>query len=94
MNELDYTGQTVLVVGGSSGIGNGIAQRFRTRGADVHITGTKPSASDYAGIDGANLEGLTYSQLDVVDPDNIERFQPPFDKLDVLIIQIKSGLPF
>ncbi len=28
---LDFTGKSVLVVGGSSGIGNGIAQAFRAR---------------------------------------------------------------
>ena len=35
MNELDFSGKQVLVVGGSSGIGNGIAQAFRARGARV-----------------------------------------------------------
>ena len=29
MNELDFSGKQVLVVGASSGIGNGIAQAFR-----------------------------------------------------------------
>ena len=32
MNELDFSGRQVLVVGGSSGIGNGIAQAFRASG--------------------------------------------------------------
>ena len=48
MSDLDFSGQTVLVVGGSSGIGNGIAQAFRTRGAHVHVWGTRAAASDYA----------------------------------------------
>ncbi|MFM9936374.1 MAG: 3-oxoacyl-ACP reductase, partial [Novosphingobium sp.] len=30
--DTDFTGKHVLVVGGSSGIGNGIAQAFRARG--------------------------------------------------------------
>ncbi|KAK0348684.1 hypothetical protein LTR94_036205, partial [Friedmanniomyces endolithicus] len=33
MIALDFTGRRVLVVGGSSGIGNGIAQGFRAAGA-------------------------------------------------------------
>ena len=37
MNELDFSGKQVLVVGGSSGIGNGIAQAFRARGAQVAV---------------------------------------------------------
>src|SRR5664280_383524 len=41
MNELDFTGKTLLVVGGSSGIGNGIAQAFRAKGADVHVCGAR-----------------------------------------------------
>ena len=48
MGELDFTGQTVLVVGGSSGIGNGIAHGFRERGAEVHVWGTRATAADYA----------------------------------------------
>ncbi len=86
MNELDYSGKTVLVVGGSSGIGNGIAQRFRAQGAEVHVTGTKAAADDYVGVDGTDLEGLTYAQLDVIDPDNVDRFVPRFDRLDILVL--------
>jgi 3-oxoacyl-[acyl-carrier protein] reductase len=86
MNELDFSGKTVLVVGGSSGIGNGMAQRFRAHGAHVHVTGTKGTAADYDGIAGSDLDGLTYAQLDVSDPDNIDGFQPGFDQLDVLIL--------
>ena len=41
MNELDFSGKQVLVVGGSSGIGNGIAQAFRTKGARVLVCGTR-----------------------------------------------------
>ena len=44
MNELDFSGKQVLVVGGSSGIGNGIAQAFRERGARVQVCGTRSSA--------------------------------------------------
>lgn len=32
MNDLDFSGKRVLVVGGSSGIGNGIARGFHARG--------------------------------------------------------------
>lgn len=86
MNELDFSGKTVLIVGGSSGIGNGMAHRFRAHGANVHVTGTRLSAVDYEGMEGSDLEGLTYAQLEVSDPENIDRFQPLFENLDVLIL--------
>src|SRR5947207_2886862 len=86
MNELDFSGKTALVVGGSSGIGNGMAQRFRAHGANVHVTGTRASALDYAGVSGSDLTGLTYAQLDVTDPATIDGFQPRFEALDVMIL--------
>lgn len=85
MNDLDFTGKTVLVVGGSSGIGNGIAQAFRARGAQVHVWGTRASADDYDPADGSDLTGLHYARVDVGDMDAIEAHQPDFDRLDVLI---------
>src|SRR6204780_2207685 len=86
MNELDFTGKTLLIVGGSSGIGNGIAQAFRAKGAEVHVCGTKASAKDYAGQEGSDLEGLRYARLDVGDPQAIESFRPAFERLDVLVL--------
>lgn len=85
MNELDFTGKTVLVVGGSSGIGNGIAHSFRERGAQVHVWGTRPSAADYSAADGSDLTGLHYACVDVADRDAIAAWTAPFDKLDVLV---------
>ena len=86
MNELDFGGRQVLVVGGSSGIGNGIAQAFRTRGARVQVCGTRATAADYSAAEGSRLEDLDYVQLDVSDPGLIERFRPDFDRLDVLVL--------
>ena len=86
MNELDFTGKQVLVVGGSSGIGNGIAQAFRERGARVQVCGTRHSAADYSAGEGSHLEGLDYTQLDVSDAKAIENFKPSFERLDVLVL--------
>jgi 3-oxoacyl-[acyl-carrier protein] reductase len=86
MNELDFSGKTVLVVGGSSGIGNGIAHGFLSRGAAVHVWGTRPSADDYDAADGSDLSGLHYSRVDVSDHEAITAHKPTFDKLDVLVL--------
>jgi 3-oxoacyl-[acyl-carrier protein] reductase len=86
MNELDFSGKEILVIGGSSGIGNGIAQAFRAKGAQVHVCGTRAAASDYSLAEGSQLEGLDYIQLDVSDAKAIENFKPPFERLDVLVL--------
>jgi 3-oxoacyl-[acyl-carrier protein] reductase len=85
-NELDFSGKQVLVVGGSSGIGNGIAQAFRTRGAQVAVCGTRARATEYSAEEGSDLTGLSYAQLDVSNPAAIEAFKPSFDRLDVLVL--------
>lgn len=85
-NDTDFTGKRVLVVGGSSGIGNGIAHGFRERGAEVHVWGTRANAADYDPADGSDLSGLGYTCVDVGDPDAIEAAAMPFDTLDVLVL--------
>src|ERR1700755_2531618 len=86
MNELDFGNKQVLVVGGSSGIGNGIAQAFRAHGAKVAVCGTRASASDYSAEDGSHLDGLDYAKLDVSDATAIDKFKPAFERLDVLVL--------
>lgn len=82
----DFTDAKVLVVGGSSGIGNGIAQAFRAQGARVHVWGTRPTAVDYVGVEGSDLQGLGYTQVDVGDFASIAAAPLPFDTLDVLVL--------
>lgn len=86
MSDTDFTGKRVLVVGGSSGIGNGIAQAFRQRGATVAVWGTRAQAADYDAAEGSDLAELDYAQVDVGSPDAIAAAAPPFDGLDVLVL--------
>jgi 3-oxoacyl-[acyl-carrier protein] reductase len=85
LSELDFSGRTVLVVGGSSGIGNGIAQAFRRNGAAVHVWGTRAAAAAYAGEEGSDLTGLSYRHVDVSADSAIEAVLPDFERLDVLV---------
>jgi 3-oxoacyl-[acyl-carrier protein] reductase len=82
--ELKFPGAKVLVVGGSSGIGNAVATAFHDRGADVCITGTRPSPDDYTG-EGAVFDGLHYRQLDAADAAAVAALALPFEGLSVLV---------
>ena len=86
MGESEFAGKTALVVGGSSGIGNATAHGLLRRGAAVHVWGTRPSATDYAGQEGSDLSGLTYRQVDVSDPAAIEAASSGYERLDALVL--------
>lgn len=78
----------VLVVGGTSGIGAGIAQAFRDHGA--HVTATGASEADVAAArEDASLAGITLARLDVrSDTDVKAHFEAHADerqRLDVLV---------
>ena len=77
----DFSGASVLVTGGTGGLGNGIAEAFRDAGADVTITGTRGSAVDYEG----GLSGFRYIQLDVEDRAQIDEVAAALPKLDILV---------
>jgi 3-oxoacyl-[acyl-carrier protein] reductase len=82
---LDFSGKTVLVVGGTSGIGNGIAHGFREHGAAVHVTGTRASADDYRAEEGSDLAGLTFHHADVSRPGAFDALALP-ERLDVVVL--------
>ena len=84
-NPLDFTNKRVLVVGGSSGIGNGIAHGFRAAGAEVAVTGTRPDAGDYLEAEDSDFTGIGYHQLDVSDRSAAEALAASVGPLDVLV---------
>jgi 3-oxoacyl-[acyl-carrier protein] reductase len=76
-----YAGIKVLVTGGTSGIGKGIAEAYRGAGAEVAITGTRSSAADYQ----EDFHGFRFLKLDVEDSANIDRVAAAVPELDVLV---------
>lgn len=84
MDVLDFSGRTALVVGGSSGIGRGIARAYRAAGAAVHIWGTRAAAADYD--DAGELDGMAYTQVDVADEARVRGVEAGFDTLDILVL--------
>lgn len=85
----DFSGAKVLVTGGTSGIGAATAAAYRDAGADVTITGTRPTAADYSD----DLCGYRYLQLDIEDPEAIARVGAALPQLDILINNAGFALP-
>jgi len=65
------SGQTVVVIGGSSGIGLETARRARAKGARVVLTGRSRDRLDRAG---AELDALRTAAFDATDPAALEQF--------------------
>ena len=72
--EPDLLGQTVLVMGGSSGIGLETARLARARGADIIITARNPDRLHRVGLE----LGASIAAFDATDFDRLRRF---FDAL-------------
>lgn len=77
----DFKEATVLVTGGTSGIGLACAQGYRDAGAEVIITGRKSSPAEYD----TDLSGMTYRQLDVANRDSLYEIAGTLNKLDILV---------
>lgn len=85
----DFTGRHVLVTGGAGDFGLGIARAFRRTGARVSITGTHYLARSY----GHDLSGYDYHQLELTDPDSINRVADAVGKVDVVVHAAGARLP-
>ncbi len=87
--QYDFSGSRVLVTGGSSGIGAGTARAFLDAGADVAITGTRASASDYDG----DLSRYTYHSLQMTDHEGITRVADAMKGIDILVNNAGANFP-
>ncbi len=77
----DYRGAQVLVTGGTSGIGAGIAAAYREAGAEVTVTGTRKDASEYD----LDLKGYRYLPLSLTDKAQIAAVAAALTRLDILV---------
>jgi NAD(P)-dependent dehydrogenase (short-subunit alcohol dehydrogenase family) len=69
--EPELLGQTVVVIGGSAGIGLETARKARTEGAEVVLTGRNPDRLTQAAQE---LRAQRTAAFDATDADSIERF--------------------
>ena len=77
----DYRGASVLVTGGTAGIGAGIAKAYKDAGAHVTITGTRSSPSEYD----EDLSGYQYRSLDVLNNEQIDQLAASTQQVDILV---------
>jgi NAD(P)-dependent dehydrogenase (short-subunit alcohol dehydrogenase family) len=67
----ELVGQTVVVIGGSAGIGLETARRARAEGADVIVTGRNPDRLEQAALE---IGAQSTAAFDANDADSLERF--------------------
>lgn len=85
----DFTGTSVLVTGGTSGIGLAVGSAFAAAGAAVTVTGTRDSVADYDD----DLAAFTYRQLQIRDHDAVDALAAEFTSLDVLVNNAGANFP-
>src|SRR5579862_281667 len=69
--EPELLGQTVVVIGGSAGIGLETARRARTEGAKLVVTGRDPERLQRAA---SEVDALSTAVFDATDPAPLDRF--------------------
>jgi len=83
-------GQTVVVIGGSSGIGLETARQARSEGANVVLTGRDPKRLEDAA---RKIGALSNTAFDATDFEQLDRF---FDELPTPIdhVMVSAGSPY
>ena len=83
---MNPTGNTILITGGGSGIGRGLADLFQAMGNQVTIAGRRQSALEETMAANPGMQSLV---LDIGEPGNIRSFAADmvasYHRLNVLI---------
>ncbi|MCX7045245.1 MAG: 3-oxoacyl-ACP reductase FabG [Candidatus Sumerlaeota bacterium] len=87
----DFTGQTVIVTGGTRGIGRGVAEAFLKSGACVIATYTSNAAAaeEFKSANAAFAERLECRQFDVADYAAVESFfrslEGQYERVEIVV---------
>jgi len=87
--EPELLGQTVVVIGGSAGIGLETARRARAQGAKLILTGRNPERLRQAA---SALNALNTAAFDATDPASLERFFHDLPTIDH--VMVTAGRPY
>jgi 3-oxoacyl-[acyl-carrier protein] reductase len=85
----DFADTSVLVTGGTSGIGHAVALGFARAGASVTVTGTRASADEYD----TDLSLVEFSQLDLRDRAEVDALSSRLGTVDVLVNNAGANFP-
>ena len=87
--EPELLGQTVVVIGGSAGIGFETARRARAEGANVILTGRHAERLQHAAIE---IDPLRTAAFDAGDPAALDRFFRELPAIDH--VMVTAGWPY
>ena len=82
---MNFESKNIIIIGGSSGIGRGIASSFIDKGANVCITGTRENIEDYEEDITENIKKCIYRKLDLSDDKNLQNLSLPFVDVHTLV---------
>ena len=82
---MNFESKNIIIIGGSSGIGRGIASSFIDKGANVCITGTRENIEDYEEDITENIKKCIYRKLDLLDDKNLQNLSLPFEDVHTLV---------
>ncbi|HMK62083.1 MAG TPA: SDR family oxidoreductase, partial [Acidimicrobiales bacterium] len=85
----DFGGTSVLVTGGTSGVGHAVARAFAGAGASVTVTGTRSSTTDYD----IDLSAFSFRQIDMRDGSAVDDLAADVGALDVLVNNAGANFP-